>query len=254
MGVSGGAMNYKGDLDDRLSAKFTKPAAAIHFYYLTESEINFSLSFLHGKIECDDAKAGISKNKFRNLRFHSDISQIYATVIYRIQNVVDSFSLRQKFTPYIFAGLGLFHFNPKRNLNGVEYELQKIGTEGQYLQGPSENYYPKPYSLWQISLPFGVGVKARLTRNIDAGLEMCLNKTFTDYLDDVSRRYPDKEKMLAEKGEDILYLSDSSNDPRRPDGRHSYSRRGNPLKKDWFIYTNLSVTYYFTSKMKRIVF
>ena len=44
-----------------------------------------------------------------------------------------------------------------------------------------------PYSLWQVSVPFGIGIKYALTENIMIAGEMNIRKAFTDYVDDVSK-------------------------------------------------------------------
>src|SRR6185503_3498036 len=135
--------------------------------------------------------------------------------------------------------------NPKATYNGTTYELQKIGTEGQYLGGS----YPKPYKLQQISIPFGFGFLLKITEHLDFGGECGFRKTFTDYLDDVSTRYPDKQEMLAKQGPVAVALSDPSNNPDTPNGRVSFAARGNPTNPDWYVYTNLHLTYYFTTSL-----
>ena len=247
VGISGGAVNYKGDLDYDLSLKFTKPGFGIHFLLLPYSKFNFSLNYFHGKIACDDSKAD-DPNKYRNLNFYSDLDELSLITVFRFQDPNRSFSARVKLIPYLFGGIAVFHFNPKTKLNGIEYELEKIGTEGQHLD-KSNHAYPKPYKLTQISFPFGAGIKYKIAGPLDIGLEMGLRKTLTDYLDDLSGSYPDKAELLQEEGAIAVYLSDPSNDPKRPNGRASLSNRGYSKKKDWYTYSNLSITYYFVSKI-----
>jgi hypothetical protein len=251
--LSGGVMNYKGDLDHSISLKFIQPGFGFHVYILPFSHFNFSLNFLHGKIKCDDEKSDIRNIHYRNLNFYSDVDEISFHVLYRFQSHKNSFSQRQKFIPYFLTGFAFFHFNPKTTRNGVEYELAKVGTEGQHL-GASTNAsagYPDPYKLWQFSLPMGVGLKYKVASALDIGLEICPTKTFTDYLDDVSGRFPDKDQLRKEQGDMAVYLSDPSNDPARPNGYKSFSRRGYSEKKDWYVYSNFNVTYYFVSNVYR---
>ena len=58
---------------------------------------------------------------------------------------------------------------------------------------------PDPYSLWQIAVPFGVGMRFRLSYMWDLKLEAGLRKTFTDYLDDVSGNYAPSGVLLNEE-------------------------------------------------------
>jgi hypothetical protein len=252
--LSGGAMNYMGDLDDDSPTKFVKPAGMITVSGLPYHQFNFSISYLHGAIWGDDAKAEKLGNKYRNLNFHSTIDEFSLQIIYRFQSWRYRFLERKNWIPYFFTGISYYHFNPKSSVDGKEYELQKVGTEGQYLsKDPNNLDYPEPYKLWQFNIPLGTGIKYKLTTRIDLGFEFSVRRVFTDYLDDVSSRYPDKDKLLAEQGPDALYLSDPSNDPNRPDGRKSFARRGDPTGKDWYTFTCLSVSYYFKTEVWKAV-
>jgi hypothetical protein len=87
---------------------------------------------------------------------------------------------------------------------------------------------------------------------MDLGCEIGMRKTLTDYLDDLSGRYPDKNQLLNEQGEMALYLSDPSNEPTRPNGRNSFSNRGYSEKKDWYIYSNFNISYYFRARLSKV--
>jgi hypothetical protein len=63
-------------------------------------------------------------------------------------------------TPYFAAGLGFYYFQP--------------GT-----------YESRQTSPVQIVIPFGIGYKYRLNKNLNIGAEFLARKTFTDLLDDV---------------------------------------------------------------------
>ncbi|MFN8166469.1 MAG: DUF6089 family protein [Bacteroidia bacterium] len=243
LGISAGAMNYSGELDDNFTLVFTKPGFGAHAIFLVFSRLHFRLSALHGTITASDAQANFTDNASRNLRFYSDIDEASFHILYTLQNRSRGFTKRNFATPYVFAGLSYYHFAPKRKINGVEYDLQSVGTEGQYLPGN----YPAPYKLYQFSIPFGFGFKIKLTKNIDIGAETGFRRTFTDYLDDVSSKYPDKNALLAAEGPVALFLSDPSINP--VSGKASFSDRGNSGNVDWYVYTNFHITYYFTTAL-----
>lgn len=254
VGFSAGAMNYIGDLDDDSPVRFVRPAAAINVTALPYNRLNISFSYMHGSVWGDDKEAEQLGNKYRNINFYSNVDELSLLFTFRFQSGKRRFLERKPWIPYVFAGIGYFHFNPKAIVDGVEYELQKIGTEGQQLSTDPDNIvYPEPYKLWQFNIPFGAGIKYKLNRQFDLGLEFSLRKLFTDYLDDISGYYPDKDQILSEEGEVALYLSDPSNDPNRPTGRKSFARRGDPTDLDWYSYTSISINYYFTTKLFRAV-
>ncbi|HQW22230.1 MAG TPA: DUF6089 family protein [Bacteroidia bacterium] len=240
IGISGGAMNYAGELDDDFTLVFTRPAFGMHALFVVFPRVHFRLTLLHGSIAANDAQANFTSNADRNLRFYSDVNEAGFHILYSLQSRKKGFTKRNFAVPYVFAGISYFQFAPKRNINGTEYDLQSIGTEGQYLPGD----YPEPYKLQQFSVPFGFGFKIKISSNFDAGAEIGFRKTFTDYLDDVSTNYPDKTALYNAQGSLALYLSDSSTEP-----HDSGSRRGNPNNSDWYVYTNIHLTYYFTTSL-----
>lgn len=246
VGLSAGASNYAGELDDNFTLIFTRPGFGAHINFLFFSRVHIRLAAFHGRVTASDANGvNFSGNQYRNLSFYSDIDEAGIHFIYKLENRKRGFSKRNLIAPYIFAGFAYFQFNPKRDLNGKTYELQKVGTEGQYLQGP----YPKPYSLQQFSIPMGGGFMLKVTQHFDVGAEIGFRKTFTDYLDDVSTHYPDKQELLAAQGPEAVFLSDPSNDPEYPGGKPNFGARGNPDNLDWYVYTNINFTYYFTTNL-----
>ncbi|MGV3539523.1 MAG: hypothetical protein ACO1OQ_06900, partial [Rufibacter sp.] len=129
------------------------------------------------------------------------------------------------------------------------YELQPLGTEGQYADGEG---YPSPYSRVQIAIPAGFGVKYRLDKRWDVGIEFTWRKTFTDYIDDVSTAYADKTQLSRE----AAVLSDRSAESgayptQIGPGGYPHVRgyglkgdqRGDSSDDDWYITTGVTLTY-----------
>ena len=160
----------------------------------------------------------------------------------------DDFSLTKYdkyfYSPYIFAGLSLFSFNPKAELEDTWYDLHPLGTEG---QGTIYYYDRKKYSLAQLAIPFGGGIKVDITEKINAALEWGVRKTFTDYIDDVSTVYADPVIIKAEKGQAAATLSD----PSEEDFSGNVGRqRGNSKNKDWYSFVGLIITVKIKNKYK----
>ena len=238
-GISAGATNYEGELDGNFTLQYTRLGFGVHTTALFFPRLHVRLAYLHGRIGAHDGGL-FSTNNRRNLDFFSDIDELSLVFMYKFQNRKRGFTKRNFVTPYLFAGVAGFMFDPKTTYNGQTYELQKVGTEGQYLDGS----YPKPYKLQQVSIPFGIGFMVKVTQNFDFGGECGFRKTFTDYLDDVSTNYPDRDQLRAQQGEIAVELSDRSNDP----AAHG-KVRGNPRNMDWYVYTNLHLTYYITTSL-----
>jgi opacity protein-like surface antigen len=133
--------------------------------------------------------------KQRNLDFKSNMWEVYGAVeFFPLQYIRrEDYDYDPRFRPYIFGGVGLYHFNPKGSLrdqngNVTWHELQPLHTEG---QGFAEYPGRKNYKLTQLNLPYGAGFKYLVSGNINVGLELLYRKTFTDYIDDVSTKYID---------------------------------------------------------------
>jgi hypothetical protein len=115
-----------------------------------------------------------------------------------------------------------------------------MGTEG---QGSTVSNGNKPYSLTQIGIPFGLGLKYSLLKKFCIGLEWGMRKTFTDYLDDVSTVYPDPIIIEAESGPVAAALSDRTYKDPGQVVNNTGLQRGNSHTKDWYSFAGIFITY-----------
>jgi opacity protein-like surface antigen len=236
--VSPGLMNYGGDLQNKgytfQNANLSISGSLI--YTINKFSIKGSLTY--GNVGGNDS--GSTKFKFRNLSFRSKIYEAGLCVQYDFLKLDDN----HKFTPYLFAGYGLFHFNPYTFYDSKKYYLQGMGTEGEGLA-----MYPdrKIYSLTQSAIPIGIGIKYKLSDNIFLGIEFCSRLLFTDYLDDVSKTYPNETALFNARGQRAVDLSFRGNeiDPNKP--FPSGATRGNPDQNDNYYTSSFSFIYMFSS-------
>ncbi|MFT3681328.1 MAG: outer membrane beta-barrel protein [Ferruginibacter sp.] len=133
--------------------------------------------------------------KQRNLDFRSNVWEAYGAIEFFPLHFFNRYDedYDPRFRPYIFGGIGAFHFNPKGSLtdaagNTTWHDLQPLHTEG---QGFAEYPNKRNYSLTKLNLPYGAGFKYILSDKVNVGLELLYRKTFTDYIDDVSTEYID---------------------------------------------------------------
>ncbi|MEM7036630.1 MAG: DUF6089 family protein [Bacteroidota bacterium] len=245
VGVSLGATNYKGDLDDNFTLKFTKPGVGFLGGYKFHPHMSVRLAFNQGWMKASDAKAARDiPRRRRNLSFRSPISEGSLVFVYEFFANDRKFKYRPQYTPYLFAGVAAFAFNPQAKLGDDWYDLQPLGTEGQHLTDCGYENCPTPYSLVQVSFPFGAGIRYKLSDKIDLSVEMGLRKTLTDYLDDVSGNYPDLDRMRSEMGEVAALLSDRIDRAVYPQGGEFWNGiRGDNSQEDWYIMSMVSATY-----------
>ncbi len=239
IGVSVGATNYLGDLDDDFTYKFTKPGVGLVGSYRFNPFMNARLNFFQGWISGTDARSNDFARNRRNLSFRSSITEASFQLVFDFIPTDRSYTYRPSMTPYVFGGIGIFSFNPQAQIEGQWVELQPLGTEGQFLPDP-DGRYPDPYNLTQIAFPIGAGMRFSIGRKWDLEIEAGWRKTFTDYLDDVSSLYPNLEDLRAQNPLAGL-LSD------RIDGPVSAAElngiRGDRTQTDWYIYTNVTLSY-----------
>lgn len=108
---------------------------------------------------------------------------------------------------YMFAGAGFFYFEPKTRLGSTKYRLRDYGTEGQYFIPGKEPYRPTA-----LIFPFGAGYRVvdGGTRGASLSIEYVMNKSTTDYIDDVSTNYVDKTMLANRNGAVAVQLMDRS--------------------------------------------
>ncbi len=258
---SNGVMGYWGDLADfGLETRFLRPAVSAAWNYYLRPRISTRVELTVGTIYSNDVISRYDTHRARNLHFRSRIYEASISAVYEIfknPNLSTSYYYKMGTfcSPYFHIGASVFHFNPKAELNGTWVDLQPLGTEGQYIQSTNqsgevlESKYPEPYKLWQISVPFGFGIKFFCSKLLTLGVETNIRKTFTDYLDDVSTVYPDfTELAQTPNGRRAVTMSDRVDSSIRDDVQGVGAPRGNPKYKDYYHTLMIRATYFINWK------
>ena len=234
LGIFGGLSNYQGDLTDK-PYKSSKAAFGITGTFPITQRFSIRSGLTFGKIAGADSLSDQADLKARNLSFQSKIAEFSVMGEYNIFNIDQI-----RWTPYIFAGLAVFHFDPYTyDESGIQTYLKPLTTEGQGLPG----YAGKPYALTQFAIPFGGGIKYAISDKVQIGLEAGLRKTFTDYLDDVSTGYADPADLLTGNGQKSVDLSYRGDEVGFPDYPVKGFTRGNPKSKDYYYFTGLHISF-----------
>lgn len=240
IGMFIGISTYSGDLTEgSLTYRQSHPSTGVLFRMPVYKNFGIRAGIDWGRLSGSDKLNADSSLFPRNLSFITNLADMHLLAEYNFFNYGDN-----GFTPYFFAGISVFHFNPfVFDSTGKKVFLRPLSTEG---EGLPEYPDRKPYNLTQISIPFGVGIKYALTSTINLAFEFRINKTFTDYIDDVSTAYVDRNILLRERGSAAVYyayrtneLPAYRNDPYPAAG----AQRGNPRIKDWYYFTGFTITY-----------
>ena len=131
--------------------------------------------------------------------------------------------------------------NIRNLIHNILVFLQPLSTEGQGLPG----YTGQPYKLTQLAIPFGGGLKFAINDDFRIGVEVCMRKLFTDYLDDVSTNYADPVDLFNAKGVLAVALSYRGNEVAggNPNYPAKDSQRGSKKFKDLYYTAGLHFTY-----------
>jgi opacity protein-like surface antigen len=237
--VFGGFANYQGELQES-SYTFSqaKPAGALGAAYAITNKLSLRGLITYGNVQGADSYSSNLMRRQRNLSFYSKIYDASFTGVYEVFDIME-----KRYTPYVFAGVSVFNMGPYAyDSTGNKIGLHNLNTEGQGLPG-----YPdrKKYNYKNISIPFGAGIRFAVTRNIALGWEFRFNKTFTDYLDDVSTKYVDRNVLLAAMGPKAVEMAYRGGELKN--GNPVYPAdgtvRGNPKTKDWYYFSGITVSY-----------
>lgn len=236
IGIFGGLAAYNGDLADKMfPKKVTNGAIGVTANYELTDNIMLRAGYTYAVVGGADRYSDDPDLRARNLSFESSVSEFSLMGEYYLLNLYDN-----RFSPYVFAGLAVYHFNPYAYDSSGKVFLKPLSTEGQGLPGYADR---ESYALTQAAIPFGAGVKFAVTDKLHLGLEFGLRKLFTDYLDDVSTTYADPADLLAGRGQlavDMSYRGDEIGNPVYP---AKGAQRGKSKNKDNYYFTGLHLTY-----------
>lgn len=241
-GLWAGAANYFGDLNTNFSFALPGPAGGVIIRHNFGERTCLRFGINGAYLRASDHLSENIYERTRNLSFESSV--IEGAIQYEFNFLPYRHGSRDNyFTPYVLAGINATRFNPKARLDGDLHELRPLGTEGQ-LTG-------EEYSLFALGLNYGLGLKFDLNIDWSINIELNARHLYTDYLDDVSTVYPDKDDLEALHGPTAVLLSDRSGDVLPTPGidlneiGREGRQRGDESIKDSYVTLGIGIVYYF---------
>lgn len=207
LGILSGGTTYQGDLvlsnGPLLSA--TKPAYGGFLRHTFDFQWSFRVNVISGQLVGSDQNSDDKYRLRRNFSFQSDL--IETSVLFEWEplgkrRTREEFKFYKILSPYLYAGIGglAVNSNPNFYIGADDAILPRI-EQDQALENP--HLHPV--------IPFGLGVKIDLGKEVVIGAEIGSRATFTDYLDGIS--------LSANSG-----------------------------KNDWYVFGGLSLSYRFKEK------
>lgn len=243
-GISAGAAHYFGDLNTR--AKLNRPKITMGAFFRKQfgNYVALRVSAHYAQLGYSDVYNTHNEYQLRrNLSFNTNLWELAVQGDFNFFRFEPG-TLDYAFTPYVTLGVGAFNYDPYAYYQGQKVLLRPLGTEGQGFPG-----YAKPYTTMAFCIPFGVGVKYNVNEKVNIGFEVVHRFTSTDYLDDVSGKYPDPSifpKLPNGDASLAELLSDRSGEtgPDKIGFINGTSRqRGLPRQKDQYIMAEITFSF-----------
>ncbi|MBM3427462.1 MAG: hypothetical protein FJX95_01615 [Bacteroidetes bacterium] len=285
-GVRLGAANYLGDIGGKSQPRrdfvldmhmpSTRWAVGGFIRKRKNKRIAYSATLDYLRIQDTDQLSTYFPRRARNLEFKNDMLELSGRLEYTLYYDSD-LSNQGYFNPdmkiYVFSGVAGLYTNPQGYIN--QYAADYIGSA---TGNPAADYYDtwislrkyktegqdKSYSPFTVSIPMGIGMYFTYLKKWRVGWEYNWRFTFTDYLDDISKEYPTKERIRETAGKidapivtgyvfhsyDQEYINSPMNVENIPAANFWYqnSPRGNPLNNDNYMTFQVYVSKVIRSK------
>src|ERR1035437_1644984 len=132
IGVFLGGSYYTGDLNPSGHFnRFTRPALGVLYRLNFNPRMAVKGIISYGTIEADDAYAKEESQRNRNLSFKSKLYEFAVEAEFNFLPYATGSKKLAITTPYVFAGVAVFHFDPMGYYQSRWYKLHDMGTEGQ---------------------------------------------------------------------------------------------------------------------------
>ena len=235
VGVLVGGSYYYGDIVNDWQPNTISNAAGVFLrYHLSE---NLTVKGFGGYCRiggADSNSTGSTYQKHRHLAFWADVFEGSVQFEYSfVKDITRGRRLRNRFIPYVFAGLGAFWFNNYANdplYPLIPAKLWQLGTSGIV------------YDRFAVCIPFGAGVRYKITSNINIGLEVGIRYTLTSWLDDVGGT---STSFVPQK--QLLYEQSRRMSDRSVEQQYLYTgvQRGKIATNDIYVMGGLTLSYRF---------
>jgi hypothetical protein len=206
----------------------------INIEYTLNSKLNAGLDIASFNLSNTDTKSNNNDQAARGMSFTTRMLSISPMINYEfIDNRL--YSKARRIKPSVGFGIDIVSFTPKGIYNGVSYNLQSLGTGGQYADSTK-----KPYSLLALGYFFTFKVKYQLNRQSSVGFNMSYHRSMSDYLDDVG---PDSYPTVASLMKSNVTNKDAAIFFSNPTSRNVIGQYRNSPDNAKDSYLNFSIIY-----------
>ena len=262
VGPHAGVSYYMGDLNPMIPFAMSQLeyGGVVRFNY--NNRWTFRADYAYATVKASDEV--IQWRPERGLNFTSKIHDASFVAEFNFLEYYTG-NPKKNVSPYIFGGISVFYYTAFAQVADTLIDLSDHQTE----PIPDEpNWRDKAFGKTSpigVSIPFGFGVKLSLSQHMAATVEWRMQKTLTDYLDDVATVYPSDEQHASVVIDGMYYdLTDPTATPSGipadaqgnptavPNGNYAEGQqRGNSSFNDWFGMARVSLTWKFNLPDRR---
>jgi hypothetical protein len=218
IGLTGGGAVYNGDIDVSAQNFLPQTRANIGAFVRVLLPASFVLrgQLGTGMLYANEKKYSTSDYRAkRGFSFNTNYTELSGRIEWHFLRLDNSFSI-EKYDPtmslYSFGGVGAIFFNPRVNYNLPNPYFDNVALDKD-----------AKFSKITPTLSIGGGSKFYVSDNLALGLEVCGNKSFSDYLDGIS-------KVITSKAPDYyftfnLMVSYNFGDKSNGEGNGFFSKR-----------------------------
>lgn len=207
LGLTIGTTYYNGELNPtkQFPIGLLKPSVGVSFRRNVSKRYTLHLLGIYGNLKGNEQYANHSFSSVRSASFKSMLVDVSGIVEFNFFQY--EVGHKKHFsTPFIFVGIAGYYINPKVSVGG---------------SASAERFSVSPI---QLAFPIGIGYKATIDKRLSLTLECGWRKTYTDYIDGISKVYP---------GIDTLHNVYSI----------AGKQRGNSKNKDWYTFAGITIAY-----------
>lgn len=195
-GLFTGASVFTGTISNKgsLFSNLKNMLLGVNVNYLINSKLSAGLNIESFKLSNSDMKSNNNDQAARGMSFTTSMLSISPMILY---DFIDNrlYTKAKKIKPSFGFGLDIVSFTPTGIYNGVSYNLQPLGTGGQFSDSTK-----KPYSLLTFGYFLTFKLKYHLNKANSVGINMSYHRSMSDYLDDVGPdSYPNVSLIMKSK-------------------------------------------------------
>jgi len=185
IGINGGIMIYQGDLTPETigAYKTLQPTIGLYASRVINPSFLLRTNLAIGRLKGDDSRYDSPLwRKERNFKFASPVAEISELLVWNMAGNNGN-DLGQRFSPYIFAGVGVSLLRVNRDYSG--FNTHYFASATNLLNGLNADTLHVPPRATMV-IPVGIGMEYYLTPKLSLTAETNLRYAFTDYLDGFS--------------------------------------------------------------------